>query len=57
MSLGLYNNVADIDRTLELTREWTNRETGAPAARILRGGVQSEAPAARILRGGVQVRS
>jgi selenocysteine lyase/cysteine desulfurase len=25
MSLGLYNNVADIDRTLELTREWAKR--------------------------------
>jgi cysteine sulfinate desulfinase/cysteine desulfurase-like protein len=36
MSLGLYNNVADIDRTLELTREWVNREGG----RTLRGGVK-----------------
>jgi cysteine desulfurase/selenocysteine lyase len=30
MSLGLYNNVADIDRTLELTREWANREGRVP---------------------------
>ncbi len=40
MSLGLYNNVADVDRTLELTREWANREGGVPAARTGRGGVQ-----------------
>jgi cysteine desulfurase/selenocysteine lyase len=31
MSLGLYNNIADIDRTLELTREWANRQTGVKA--------------------------
>jgi cysteine desulfurase / selenocysteine lyase len=41
MSLGLYNTVADIDRTLELTREWANRETGPSAARTLRGGVKA----------------
>jgi selenocysteine lyase/cysteine desulfurase len=30
MSLGLYNNVADIDRTLELTRAWANQNGGVP---------------------------
>ena len=32
MSLGLYNDVADIDRTLELTRKWANREVRSYAS-------------------------
>jgi len=36
MSLGLYNTVADIDRTLELTREWATQLPGTPTARSTR---------------------
>jgi cysteine desulfurase / selenocysteine lyase len=32
MSLGLYNNVADIDRTLQLSREWANRDVRSCAS-------------------------
>jgi cysteine desulfurase/selenocysteine lyase len=32
MSLGLYNNVADVDRTLELAREWATREARSYAS-------------------------
>jgi cysteine sulfinate desulfinase/cysteine desulfurase-like protein len=32
MSLGLYNNAADVERTLALTREWANRNVGSYAS-------------------------